>query len=62
MHFSEKPTLNNYLSATSQVGKVGHTGLVSGDPGNHLHYQLIGDLQGTEKNSPSWKILEARRN
>ena len=40
MHFSEKPTLNNYLSATSQVGKMGYTGLVDGDPGNHLHYQL----------------------
>ena len=62
MHFSEQPTLNNYLSATSQVGKMGNTGLVDGDPGNHLHYQLIGDLQGTEETSSSWKMLEFRRN
>ncbi|MCR5624133.1 MAG: peptidoglycan DD-metalloendopeptidase family protein, partial [Lachnospiraceae bacterium] len=62
MHFAEKPTLNKYLSATSQVGKMGHTGLVSGTPGTHLHYQLIGDLQGTKKDSSSWKMLEARRN
>ncbi|MEE1211853.1 MAG: M23 family metallopeptidase [Treponema sp.] len=44
MHFnSESPiAAGSYVTAGTQIGNVGHTGAVSGNPGNHLHYQLMG--------------------
>ena len=64
MHFNEDPSVSvgEYLSATTKVGNVGHTGTVSGTPGNHLHYQLMGNLQGEESDSYKWNMLQNRRN
>ena len=44
-----------------KVGEVGHTGTVSGKPGNHLHYQLMGNLPGIGETNVNWNMLNERR-
>ena len=39
-----------------KVGEVGHTGTVSGNQGNHLHYQLMGNLPGIGETNVNWNM------
>ena len=64
MHFSKESNLKvgDFVMSNIKVGEVGHTGTVSGNPGSHLHYQLMGNLQGFTKTSTKWNMLNDRRN
>ena len=64
MHMLEQSgySVGDFVEPNKVVGQVSHTGDSQGNPGDHLHWQLMGDNAARTPNSSRWDMYQNRRN
>ena len=64
MHMLEQSgySVDDFVEPNKVVGQVSHTGDSQGNPGDHLHWQLMGDNAARTHDSSRWDMYQNRRN